>query len=64
MEPADYELVAEQVESERLHDAGAAGASSAAKVFARTAAYDTAIAAHLAQALGGAGPGATVPAAL
>ena len=63
VDPADYELVAEQVK--------ASGCTTlelrrqlAAKVFARTAAYDTAIAAHLAQAFGRTAPGATVPAAL
>jgi phosphoribosylaminoimidazolecarboxamide formyltransferase/IMP cyclohydrolase len=62
VDPADYELVAEQIK--------ASGCTSlelrrrlAAKVFARTAAYDAAIAAHLAWAFG-TGPVATVPASL
>ena len=61
-DPADYELVAEQIK--------ASGCTSlelrrrlAAKVFARTAAYDAAIAAHLARAFGNA-PAATMPASL
>ena len=51
VDPADYEMVAEQIK--------ATGRTTlelrrrlAAKVFARTAAYDAAIAAHLAQAFG------------
>jgi phosphoribosylaminoimidazolecarboxamide formyltransferase/IMP cyclohydrolase len=62
VDPADYELVAEQIK--------ASGSTSlelrrrlAAKVFARTAAYDAAIAAHLARAFG-TSPAATVPASL
>ena len=62
VDPADYEVVAEQIK--------ATGCTTlelrrklAAKVFARTAAYDAAIAAHLAQAFGTA-PAATVPASL
>ena len=62
VDPADYELVAEQIK--------ATGGTTlelrrrlAAKVFARTAAYDAAIAAHLAQAFEAA-PVAAVPAAL
>jgi phosphoribosylaminoimidazolecarboxamide formyltransferase/IMP cyclohydrolase len=62
VDPADYELVAEQIK--------ASGCASlelrrrlAAKVFARTAAYDAAIAAHLARAFGTA-PAATVPVSL
>jgi phosphoribosylaminoimidazolecarboxamide formyltransferase/IMP cyclohydrolase len=63
VDPADYELVAEQVK--------ASGCTTlelrrklAAKVFARTAAYDAAIAAYLAQAFVGTVPGATMPASL
>lgn len=62
VDPADYELVAEQIQ--------ATGQTTlelrrklAAKVFARTAAYDAAIAAHLEQAFG-IGPSATTPASL
>ena len=62
VDPADYELVAEQVKTN--------GSTTlelrrklAAKVFARTAAYDTAIAAYLAHAFGRA-PAATVPVSL
>jgi phosphoribosylaminoimidazolecarboxamide formyltransferase / IMP cyclohydrolase len=62
VDPADYELVAEQIK--------AGGCTKlelrrklAAKVFARTAAYDAAIAAHLTLAFGTA-PVATVPASL
>jgi phosphoribosylaminoimidazolecarboxamide formyltransferase/IMP cyclohydrolase len=62
VDPADYELVAEQIK--------ASGCTSlelrrrlAAKVFARTAAYDAAIAAHLARAFGNV-PAAMMPASL
>jgi phosphoribosylaminoimidazolecarboxamide formyltransferase/IMP cyclohydrolase len=62
VDPADYQMVANQIK--------ATGQTTleqrrklAAKVFARTAAYDTAIAAHLGQAFGTAGP-ATSPASL
>ena len=62
VDPADYEPVAEQIK--------AGGSTSldmrrrlAAKVFARTAAYDAAIAAHLARAFG-TPPATTVPASL
>jgi len=62
VDPADYEAVAEQIK--------AAGSTTlelrrqlAAKVFARTSAYDAAIAAHLAQAFGKT-PLTTVPASL
>jgi phosphoribosylaminoimidazolecarboxamide formyltransferase/IMP cyclohydrolase len=62
VDPADYELVADQIK--------ASGCTSlelrrrlAAKVFARTAAYDSAIAAHLARAFGNV-PAATMPASL
>ena len=62
VDPADYELVAEQVK--------ATGRTTlelrrrlAAKVFARTSAYDAAISAHLAQAFGVA-PAVAVPASL
>ena len=62
VDPADYELVAEQVK--------ATGRTTlelrrglAAKVFARTSAYDAAISAHLAQAFGTA-PAVAVPASL
>ncbi len=63
VDPADYELVAEQVKANGCTTLELRR-QLAAKVFARTAAYDTAIAAHLAQAFGGTVPGATVPAAL
>jgi phosphoribosylaminoimidazolecarboxamide formyltransferase/IMP cyclohydrolase len=62
VDPADYEPVAEQIK--------VGGSTSldmrrrlAAKVFARTAAYDAAIAAHLARAFG-TPPATTVPASL
>src|ERR1035437_493983 len=62
MDPADYEPVAEQIK--------ATGCTTlelrrklAAKVFARTSAYDAAISAHLAKAFSGA-PIAAAPAAL
>ena len=62
VDPADYELVAEQVK--------ATGRTTlelrrglAAKVFARTSAYDAAISTHLAQAFGTA-PAVAVPASL
>jgi phosphoribosylaminoimidazolecarboxamide formyltransferase / IMP cyclohydrolase len=62
VDPADYELATEQIK--------ASGCTSlelrrklAAKVFARTAAYDAAIGAHLARAFGTA-PAAAVPASL
>ena len=62
VDPADYQVVAEQIK--------ASGSTSlelrrrlAAKVFARTAAYDAAIAAYLARAFA-AVPAATVPASL
>jgi len=62
VDPADYDLVGEQIK--------ASGSTSlelrrrlAAKVFARTAAYDAAIAAHLTQAFGTA-PVVMVPASL
>src|SRR5581483_3183980 len=61
VDPADYAEVAAQIES--------AGDTTlelrrrlAAKVFARTAAYDSAIAAHLQQAFAGTGPAALPPA--
>src|SRR5439155_1223300 len=57
VDPADYPLVAEQI-----HRAGQTTLELrrklAAKVFARTAAYDTAIAAHLQGVFTTAGPGA------
>ena len=62
VDPADYEVVAEQIKT--------SGCTTlelrrklAARVFARTAAYDAAIAAHLTQAFGTA-PAVTVPASL
>ncbi len=62
MDPADYDLVAEQIKT--------SGGTTlelrrtlAAKVFARTAAYDAAIAAHLARAFRTAAP-VTAPASL
>jgi len=62
VDPADYEVIAEQIRT--------TGRTTlelrrklAAKVFARTSAYDAAIAAHLAQAFTAA-PAAAVPAAL
>jgi phosphoribosylaminoimidazolecarboxamide formyltransferase/IMP cyclohydrolase len=62
VDPADYELVAEQVKTNGCTTLELRR-KLAAKVFARTAAYDTAIAAHLAQAFGTAPP-ATVPVSL
>jgi phosphoribosylaminoimidazolecarboxamide formyltransferase/IMP cyclohydrolase len=49
MDPADYETVAQQIQ-ETGHTTLELRRKLAAKVFARTAAYDAAIAAHLAQA--------------
>jgi phosphoribosylaminoimidazolecarboxamide formyltransferase/IMP cyclohydrolase len=63
VDPADYESVAEQVKANGCTTLELRR-QLAAKVFARTAAYDAAIAAHLAQAFVGPVPGATVPAAL
>jgi len=62
VDPADYELVAEQIKATG-HTTLEQRRRLAAKVFARTAAYDAAISAHLAQAFGTA-PAATVPASL
>jgi phosphoribosylaminoimidazolecarboxamide formyltransferase/IMP cyclohydrolase len=62
MDPADYELVAEQVKTNGCTTLELRR-KLAAKVFARTAAYDTAIAAHLARAFGTT-PAATVPVSL
>jgi phosphoribosylaminoimidazolecarboxamide formyltransferase/IMP cyclohydrolase len=62
MDSADYELVAEQVKTNGCTTLELRR-KLAAKVFARTAAYDTAIAAHLARAFGTT-PAATVPVSL
>jgi phosphoribosylaminoimidazolecarboxamide formyltransferase/IMP cyclohydrolase len=62
MDPADYETVAQQIQ-ETGHTTLELRRKLAAKVFARTAAYDAAIAAHLAQAFRTPPPG-TVPAFL
>jgi phosphoribosylaminoimidazolecarboxamide formyltransferase / IMP cyclohydrolase len=62
VDPADYELVADQVETNGWTTLELRR-KLAAKAFARTAAYDTAIAAHLADAFGSA-PAAAVPASL
>jgi phosphoribosylaminoimidazolecarboxamide formyltransferase/IMP cyclohydrolase len=62
MDPADYELVAEQVKTNGCTTLELRR-KLAAKVFARTAAYDTAIVAHLARAFGTT-PAATVPVSL
>jgi phosphoribosylaminoimidazolecarboxamide formyltransferase/IMP cyclohydrolase len=62
MDPADYELVADQVKTNGCTTLELRR-KLAAKVFARTAAYDTAIAAHLARAFGTT-PAATVPVSL
>jgi phosphoribosylaminoimidazolecarboxamide formyltransferase / IMP cyclohydrolase len=62
VDPADYELVAEQIKASG-HTTLEIRRKLAAKVFTRTAAYDTAIAAHLTQAFGPA-PAATVRASL
>jgi phosphoribosylaminoimidazolecarboxamide formyltransferase / IMP cyclohydrolase len=61
-DPADYGLVAEQIKATG-HTTLELRRRLAAKVFARTAAYDAAIAAHLDQALGAAQP-TTLPACL
>jgi phosphoribosylaminoimidazolecarboxamide formyltransferase/IMP cyclohydrolase len=62
MDPADYETVAQQIQ-ETGHTTLELRRKLAAKVFARTAAYDTAIAAHLDQAFR-TRPPATAPACL
>jgi phosphoribosylaminoimidazolecarboxamide formyltransferase/IMP cyclohydrolase len=62
VDAADYETVAEQIKATG-HTSLELRRKLAAKVFARTAAYDAAIAAHLAQAFGMV-PAATVPASL
>ena len=62
VDPADYELVAEQIKATG-HTTLELRRRLAAKVFARTAAYDAAISAHLDQAFGTAPP-ATLPASL
>ena len=62
VDPADYEVVAEQIKATG-HTTLELRRKLAAKVFARTAAYDAAIAAHLGQAFGTA-PAAAVPASL
>ena len=54
VDPADYEVVAEQIKATG-HTTLELRRALAAKVFARTAAYDAAIAAHLAQAFRGSG---------
>jgi phosphoribosylaminoimidazolecarboxamide formyltransferase/IMP cyclohydrolase len=62
VDPADYTVVGEQIKAEG-NTTLELRRRLAAKVFARTAAYDTAIAAHLSVAAGGAPAGAP-PAAL
>ena len=62
VDPADYELVAEQIKAAG-HTTPELRRRLAAKVFARTAAYDAAIATHLARAFATA-PAVTVPSAL
>jgi phosphoribosylaminoimidazolecarboxamide formyltransferase/IMP cyclohydrolase len=62
VDPADYEMVAEQIKATG-YTTPEQRRKLAAKVFARTAAYDAAISAHLDQAFGTA-PAATVPASL
>ena len=62
VDPADYEVVAEQIKATG-HTTLELRRKLAAKVFARTAAYDAAISAHLGQAFGTAPP-AAVPASL
>ena len=62
VDPADYEIVGEQIKLTG-HTTLELRRKLAAKVFARTAAYDAAIAAHLGQAFGTAPP-ATLPASL
>jgi phosphoribosylaminoimidazolecarboxamide formyltransferase / IMP cyclohydrolase len=62
VDPADYEMVAEQIRTTG-YTTLEQRRKLAAKVFARTAAYDAAILAHLDQAFGMA-PAATVPASL
>ena len=56
VDPADYEAVAREIK-ETGHTSLELRRRLAAKVFARTAAYDGAIAAHLAQTFGMASPG-------
>ena len=62
VDPADYEMVGEQIRATG-HTTLEQRRKLAAKVFARTAAYDAAISAHLDQVFGG-GPAAPVPASL
>ena len=62
VDPADYEKVGEEIKASG-HTSRELRRKLAAKVFARTAAYDAAIAAHLAQAFGTA-PAAAAPASL
>jgi phosphoribosylaminoimidazolecarboxamide formyltransferase/IMP cyclohydrolase len=62
VDPADYEVVGKQIKLTG-HTTLELRRKLAAKVFARTAAYDAAIAAHLGQAFGTAPP-ATAPASL
>jgi phosphoribosylaminoimidazolecarboxamide formyltransferase / IMP cyclohydrolase len=60
VDPADYETVAEEIKA----DGGTKLETRrrlAAKVYARTAAYDSAIAAHLSQAFASAGGGSALP---
>ncbi len=62
VDPADYEMVAEQIRTTG-HTTLEKRRELAAKVFARTAAYDAAISVHLGKAFGTA-PAATLPASL
>ncbi len=61
MDPADYPAVAEQIQATG-HTTLELRRQLAAKAFARTAAYDAAIAAHLNKVFAGAAPGALPPA--